>query len=233
MASPGAAPTRGEDVYARLRGDILAGRLQPGSRLPFAELCARYGTSVGVLREGLPRLVEQGLVVAAPQQGYRVTPLSAEDLQHLTEARTAIETLVLREAIAHGDVAWESRALAAHHTLTRTPQLNPDDPQSVNEDWSAAHAVFHAELLAACPNPRLRAIARSLRDSAELYRRWTLPVGNDSNRDVSGEHTAILEAATVARDPERAVTLLAEHLRRTARVLLQTTANGADATVSR
>jgi DNA-binding GntR family transcriptional regulator len=65
MASPGAAPTRGEGVYARLRGDILAGHLQPGSRLPFAKLCARYGTSVGVLREGLSRLVEQGLVHAA------------------------------------------------------------------------------------------------------------------------------------------------------------------------
>ncbi len=232
MVGPRSTPTRGEGVYVRLRGDIMAGRLRPGSRLPFAELCARYDTSVGVLREGLSRLVEQGLVVAAPQQGYRVTALSATDLTHLTEARTAIESLVLRESVAHGDIAWESQALAAHHTLARTPTVDPADPQSVTEDWAEAHAAFHAALLAACPNPRLLAIAEALRDSAELYRRWTLPLGHDDHRDVAGEHAALLDAC-LARDPDRAADLLADHLGRTTRVLLEAVEEDADPATSR
>ena len=52
---------RTAEVYARLRSDILAGRLPPGSRLPFAELGARYESSMSAIREGLQRLVEQGI----------------------------------------------------------------------------------------------------------------------------------------------------------------------------
>lgn len=216
---PDKPPTRGEDVYARLRGDILAGRLKPGSRLPFAQLGARYGTSVGVLREGLSRLVEQDLVVVAPKQGYRVKAASAQDLQHLTDARVDIESLVLRSALTCGDLAWESDVLAAHHRLTRTPEQDPDDPARMSEDWAAAHATFHATLLQGCPNPRLRAIALALRDCAELYRRWSVPVGHDRDRDTAGEHQALLDGA-LARDPEQAVQVLVGHLQRTARVLL-------------
>lgn len=211
--------TRAEDVYGRLRADILAGRLLPGQRLPFADMCARYGTSVGVLREGLSRLVEQDLVAVVPNQGYRVRQVSPTDLQHLTDARVDVESLVLRSAVAAGDLAWESRVLAAHHLLVRTPQQDPDDPLRMSEGWAEAHATFHAALLDGCPNPRLRSIALALRDSAELYRRWTVPVGHDGARDTAGEHRALLEGA-LARDADAAVRVLEEHLRRTARVLL-------------
>lgn len=219
MARSVAAPTRGEDVYIRLRGDILAGRLRPGSRLPFAELCSRYGTSVGVVREGLSRLIEQDLVVAEPQQGYRVKPVSAQDLRHLTDARVEIEALVLRSAIDSGDLTWESSVLAAHHVLARTPQQDPQDPQRMGEAWASAHADFHSVLLSGCPNPRLRAMALALRDSAELYRRWSVPVGHDTARDITSEHEALLRAA-LARDSPGATGVLSEHLQRTARVLL-------------
>lgn len=213
------ATTRTERVYARMRADILAGRLLPGSRLPFAELCARYGASMGVLREGLSRLVEQGLVLAEPQQGFRVTEVSAEDLADLTAARCDVEGLALRHAVEHGDLAWESRVVAAHHTLERTPQSAPDDPDLMNEDWAAAHAAYHAALWDGCPNRRLRAIAASLRDAAELYRRWSGPLGHDGDRDVPGEHRELLDAV-LARDADRAVAALSAHIHHTTRVLL-------------
>src|SRR4051812_41344464 len=78
--SPLAAITRGEQVYAQLRTDILSGRLLPGARLRFADLTDRYDCSTSVLREGLSRLAEQGLVQSEPQHGFHVTSLSQEDL---------------------------------------------------------------------------------------------------------------------------------------------------------
>lgn len=219
MARLRAAPTRAEEVYARLRADILAGRLRPGARLPFAELCSRYGTSVGVVREGLSRLTEQDLVVAEPQLGYRVKSVSSEDLKHLTNARVEIETLVLRSALSRGDLSWESDVVAAYHRLARTPHEDAQDPARMSEDWATAHAAYHATLLAGCPNPRLRAIALGLRDSAELYRRLSMPVGRGTARDIASEHQALLEAA-LARDPDRSTTVLSEHLQRTAQILL-------------
>lgn len=211
--------TRAERIYANLRGDILTGRLLPGQRLPFADLGARYSTSVGVLREALSRLVEQGLVLSEPQLGFRVTPVSEEDLRDLTSTRIDIETLCLRHAIAHGDLAWESRLVAAYHTLDRTPELASTQPPTVNEDWASAHAAFHAAVLEGCPSRRLRDIAASLRDASEIYRRWSRHLGSEDTRDIAGEHRALRDAV-LARDVEKAEAALTQHISYTTQALL-------------
>jgi DNA-binding GntR family transcriptional regulator len=213
-----AAATRTEQVYTVLRADILAGRIMPGSKLRFAELTGRYDCSTSVVREGLTRLVEQGLVQSEPQHGFHVTPLSDDDLHDLTTARCELEGLVLRMSIEHGDIAWESAVVAAHHGLDRTCMQAEDDPELMNEEWIRAHRHFHEALLAACPNQRLRNMALSLRDAAELYRRWSRRIGNDEHRDVPGEHRSLADAA-LRGDVVVAVELLHEHLRRTTRAL--------------
>lgn len=220
------AATRTEQVYGSLRADILAGRLEPGARLPFAELTERYGASMGALREALQRLAEQGLVVNEPQQGFRVQSLSIDDLRDLTQARCEIEGLALRYAIAHGDLAWESEIVASFYALERTPMSTGDsddetgflaeDGAVLAEDWASAHNRFHLALYAACPNVRLRSIASTLRDAAELYRHWS--ARSKDPRDTNAEHKAIVDAV-LARDTERAVGLLEQHLRHTARLL--------------
>jgi DNA-binding GntR family transcriptional regulator len=221
-----AKPSKAERVYTQLRADILAGRLQPGERLRYTELCERYGTSMGVLRESLLRLAEQGLARGEMQQGFQVTPLSADDLQELTEARRELESLTLRRAIVNGDVEWEARLLAAHHRLSRASIVDPEDPERLSDTWVAAHAEFHEALLNGCANQRLKSMATALRDSAELYRTWSLPLGHESSaRDVAAEHSHILEAA-VARDTERAVELLLDHIERTTTTLLDVPAEG-------
>lgn len=216
--SPLAAITRTEQVYAQLRADILSGRVLPGTKLRFAELTERYDCSTSVVREGLTRLAEQGLVQAEPQHGFHVTPLSQTDLDDLTTARCELEGLVLRMSIEHGDIAWESDVVAAHHSLDRTPMVSEGDRVLMNEDWTLAHSRFHQALLSACPSQRLLNMALSLRDAAELYRRWSLPIGHDGDRDVQGEHRALMGAA-LRGDPIEAVRLLEEHLRRTTRAL--------------
>jgi DNA-binding GntR family transcriptional regulator len=207
-----------EQVCADIRADILAGRRPPGTRLVLAPLVEEYRSSMGVIREALSRLVSQGLVVVEAQHGFRVISISIEDLEHLTEARSLIEVMVLRESISHGGVAWESRLVAAHHTMTRMPQVLPDDPKRFDEDWVIAHAAFHEALLSGCTNPRLIAAASTLRDSAELYRRWSMPL--DQQRDVAGEHRQLLEAA-LAGSHDDAARLLEEHIRHTSRVLIE------------
>jgi DNA-binding GntR family transcriptional regulator len=218
MPAPGT--TRTEQVYAQLRADILSGRLLPGARLPFAELIARYGGSTSVIREGLSRLVEQGLVQAEPQHGFRVMPLSIRDLDDLTTARCELEGLVLRLSIANGDLEWESEIVAAHHLLERTPFEVEGEPGALSDDWRAAHARFHNALIAGCPNVRLRTMAAGLRDAAELYRSWSGPIGHARHRDIAGEHDEIAEAA-LARDADTAVAALTRHLRRTAELLVE------------
>lgn len=203
-----------------MRADILTGRLKPGDKLPFAELGERYEASQGVLREGLSRLVAEGLVIAEPQLGFRVMPLSIADLDDLTSARCEIEGIVLRLSIEHGDLAWEAGIVAAHHRLERTPGKSPDEPEPVNDAWAEAHGDYHRALLAGCPNERLKSIAMWLRDSAEVYRRWSVSL-TEHERDVSGEHRRILQAV-LARRADEAVAALTDHLRTTQVMLLTT-----------
>jgi DNA-binding GntR family transcriptional regulator len=211
--------TRAEGVFDRIRGDILAGRLRPGQRLRYGELSDQYGTSMGVLRESLLRLAEQGLVRGEPQQGFQVTPLSGPDLSDLSDAREEIEALTLRHAIADGDIEWESRLIAAHHRLARTPEVDAEDPERFSEEWAQLHGLFHRTLLDGCANRQLKAIAQGLRDASELYRRWSLPLAHDTERHIGDEHADILNAI-LARDAGLAESHLRAHIKRTTTALL-------------
>ncbi len=153
-----------------------------------------------------------------------VIALSPADLLELTEARRELETLTLRHAIADGDVEWESRLLAAHHRLARASQLDPDDPERLSDAWVTAHAEFHDTLLDGCTNQRLKNITSSLRASAELYRRWSVPLGHGSDRDIAKEHASML-AAVLARDADQAVADLTAHVERTTKILLASPEN--------
>jgi len=219
VPNPAAKPTRTDFMYSRLRADILGGRLAPATRLKFPELCAQFDASVGVVREALIRLAEQGLVRSEAHLGFAVTPLSFHDLAELTDARLEIEGLVLRRALADGDIAWESRVLAAHHVLERTPLALASDPRRLSDTWAAAHADFHQAVLDGCSSRRLRLIAAGLRDEAELYRRWSIPLGNEPDRDLPSEHRLLMQA-TLARDVETAFTLLQQHIQHTTQLLL-------------
>src|ERR1700753_1229480 len=112
MKSPGQR-ARTEDVYERLRHDILAGELYPGHRWTSPELGRRYGASVGAIREALVRLTERGLVSFEPNLGFRVTPISVAAHLELADARAELEALAVRHAIADGSLEWESNLVAA------------------------------------------------------------------------------------------------------------------------
>lgn len=218
MAQPQFA-TQVERVYAELRADILAGRCRPASKLLLKKLTDDHRASMGVVREAISRLVAESLVESMPQQGFRVKPVSVADLQHLTEARSEVEAIVLRMAIQHGDLNWEARVVAAHHQLRRTPQMDAADPERIADDWARAHQMFHQALLEGCPNRRLVMIAESLRDSAELYRRWSVPLGSTA-RDIAAEHQELVDAVS-ARDADAAVRVLRYHIGQTAEQLLK------------
>ena len=207
-------------VADRMRGDILYGRLRPADRLMFPDLCKQYGASVGVTREALASLVAQGLVIAQPHQGYKVRTVSTEDLVQLTDTRIALEPVVLRLSIANGDVEWESRVIAAHHVLARTPRHPPDNSLQTTDEWVLVHEAFHAELFSGCTNARLISFTRALAEEAALYRRWSVPFETD--RDVAGEHAAIVDAV-IARDADLASERLCSHIALTARLLLEHT----------
>jgi DNA-binding GntR family transcriptional regulator len=158
------------------------------------------------------------MAVMVPQQGFRVIDISVLDLLHLTEARICIETLVLRQSVISGDANWEGEVLASHHRLRRTPQF--DDDGNITEEWSSAHANFHHTILAGCANQRLRGLAESLRESAEVYRHWSKSPGKARHRDIAAEHQEICDLV-IERDADSASEALKRHIELTTELLLE------------
>jgi DNA-binding GntR family transcriptional regulator len=214
--------TRTSSVYETLRADLLAGRIEPGSKLRLAALGSRFDVSLSVVREALTRLSEQGLVVANPNRGFSAVSLSREDLVDLTRTRVDIETLAVRRSVADGSLEWETALVAAHHQLARTRLPDPGDwaPDGAHDAWVAAHRRFHRALLAGCGSSRLEAIATGLRDSAELYRIWSRSIAHDDDRDIACEHRRLTDLA-IARDVEGTAEALAAHIQRTTDALLR------------
>lgn len=222
------AVTRTGRVYERLRADILGGRVRPGTPLRLAALATELEVSQSVVREALLRLINQGLVTATPNQGFRVIPLSAADLTDLANLRINLECLALQQSIAAADVSWEAAVVSAHHVLERTPVVAAGESLA-SAAWIAAHAGFHDALSAGCGSPRLLALVRSLRDGAEVYRQWSGPIGAAQGRDIAAEHRELMRLATT-RDAEGASAALRDHIQRTTDILLATCDGGDFAT---
>ncbi len=194
-------------VQARLADDILNGSLEPGSKLKLQALCETYEVSMSPLREALARLTGRGLVFQEGQRGFRVAEASFDDLRDVTETRIHIETTALCLAMERGGDEWEATVLAAHHRLAR--RLRSKD-LLVDAAWETLHRGYHMALIEACGLPRLLDICTGLHDHFDRYRRLAVLHANRHPK-LRSSHAAIVKF-TLARDAERAVALLTEHI---------------------
>lgn len=209
--------TKAHRAYQQIRADILACQRLPGTKLNIAALAAELDVSLGAVREALSMLQSEALVVSEPQRGFSVSPVSLKDLDDITEARIAVETLCLSAAIQRGDLTWETQVVAAWHRLSRLSATKEGERQHLSADWAAAHAEYHACLVSACGNEWLLRMRALLYEQSERYRQMSVPLGQEP-RDVPAEHQAIFDAV-LARDISAATAALQEHLGRTAAII--------------
>ncbi|WP_162581997.1 GntR family transcriptional regulator [Variovorax sp. PBS-H4] len=208
-------PTLVDQAFARLRHDVLSGTYVAGVKLKVDELQSAYGFSSSPLREALTRLAQEGLVRADERRGFRVAPISLDDMADITRMRLILDLPALRESITLGGDAWESEVVAAFHRLELVEARLPDGPVILDDTWSELHRDFHLSLLAACPSERQRRWGESLFDQAERYRRFSGRFRKTSKRKTN-EHRRIMDAA-LRRDADTACALLEEHMRSTLR----------------
>jgi GntR family transcriptional regulator, carbon starvation induced regulator len=205
--------------YARLRQDIMCARLAPGSKLKIGALAEFYETGPGPMREALNRLSSEGLVTQEDQKGFRVAPVSMEELRELTMTRCWVHGVALRDAIEHGDSAWEERIVVAAHRLSRSP-MHLDGGEIQNPEWDALHREFHCAIISAARSRWIRDFYALLFDAAHRYQRLSVSAVV-AKRDVNSEHQAIL-GAVLARRADDAIALSDKHITRTTVIVEQT-----------
>jgi DNA-binding GntR family transcriptional regulator len=83
---------------------ISTRHLVPGERVVETTLAERLGVSRVPIREALKVLHAQGILTGGSHKGYRVADFGPKTIQQVLEVRLALETFLLRDAIAN----WRS-----------------------------------------------------------------------------------------------------------------------------
>jgi len=205
-------------VYQELRSDLLAGRLKPGEKLRAEALGQRFSIASSPIREALNRLVSEGFVLLEDQKGFRVAPVSEDELKELVRARCWIDGAAVTESIRQFDTAWEEALVLALHRLSRTSRWASPTSTTPDPNWEQLHRDFHKVLVSGCGSRWIRKISEQLFDAAERYR--LLAADQIPERNELNEHRAIVDAC-LARKPAEAVKLLEAHYGMTFSVIMR------------
>ena len=111
-----------EEVYRRIRADIMSLKLPPESRVSVDSLARELGVSQTPIREALSMLEANGLVSKRHFAGYATTPrMDRAQLDELFEFRLLIEPHAARKAAADDEPrpTWRSwpAARPPRHTM--------------------------------------------------------------------------------------------------------------------
>ncbi len=158
-ATPPTLQTRSlrEQVYEYLRDEMARGGLQPGAFLDLNDLAQRLGISRTPLREALLQLESQGFITVFPRRGFRLNPLTLDDIRHYYEIIGALESAALRivgAALGEQDFARMRQLDAAMAEAVAASDFGKYYEQNV---------AFHEVYLVRCDNKRLLAQVRLLK----------------------------------------------------------------------
>src|SRR3984885_9446048 len=199
-------------IVERLREDILAGRLEPGSRLIESDLTVRFAVSRGPVRESLRRLSADGLIEHWPHRGAIVRRLSEREIRELFLIRIEMEALAARLAAAADAPEQRARFVASIRPIY------PDAPRNPCE-YLNENASFHDAVMALADNLQLRDLAARLQlplIMAQVGDVLTPAVLNASVQEHRAGAQAILDC-----NSEAASARMRAHLERAAAVALR------------
>lgn len=141
---------------------ILQGQLRPGERMPETELAARLGVSRTPIRQALPALAQEGLLVSAGKRGYAVRAFTLEQTLEALRLRAVLEGIAartlaergvepallaeLKRCLQEGDAIFAQRALD-EDAESRYAQMNERFHRLIIE---AADSPLLASLLERC-----------------------------------------------------------------------------------
>ena len=180
----------------RLRGEIVAGRIPPGSRLTEQKLAAAIGLSRGTIRAALAQLVRDGLVTQVPYTGWAVRALDAADAWELYTLRSALEGLGARLAASRADPVALRRVELAFRDL-EAGRRNSDPAAMAECDFR-----LHAAIISAAAHGRLAGQYRIVEHQVRMYIISSDALVGDPD-ELLEQHRPLVDAVLGGR-PERA-----------------------------
>lgn len=196
----------------RLRGAIVAGTFDAGSRLVERTLCDQLGVSRSVIREVIRHLETEGLIEMS-KQGPIVARLDWNDARQIYEIRALLESAAVAECASRADSTI---------TLRLASILGDLDNAAVQRDppaMLAATIQFYEVIFTSSGHDVAWEIVARLNSRISRLRVMTL---NTANRTVSGPARLreIFEAIE-QKDPETAAAACRRHIAEAATIAEQ------------
>lgn len=88
-----------QDLFYKLRDDILQSKIKPGEKLTEQRICQEYQVSRTPVREAFQKLELDGLIEIIPNRGAFVIGLTRQDIEDMYELRSAYESIAVKWAI--------------------------------------------------------------------------------------------------------------------------------------
>jgi len=190
-------------VYAKLRLEILTGKIAGGTHITESSIANRLEVSRTPVREALQRLTQEKLITPLLRAGYLVEDMSDEDIQDLFSTRFAIERLVMEKAVQY--ISKDELVLMAENIEETKHCIQSCELQRMTE----LDLEFHAIIYKASRSKSLYRICSNLGDLTMKYR-YGLNLVGDLWDEAIQHHTAIYQALT-EKDKERAVAAIIDH----------------------
>jgi DNA-binding GntR family transcriptional regulator len=201
--APALLPRRAlyQDVADRLRQQIFARELEPGSWIDELKLAAGLGISRTPMREALKVLAVEGLVTLKAGRGAYVTEMSRDDVAQVYHLLGLLESDAAAQVAARADAAGRTELQALHEQLER--QVRQRDA------FFATNERFHLALLRLAGNRWAEQMVLDLRKVMKLNRHHSL-FKRGRLAESLAEHRALM-AAIAQRDADAAARLMREH----------------------
>jgi DNA-binding GntR family transcriptional regulator len=192
--------TLGRRVAEAIRGDILFGRLEPGTRLAQQQLCDRFGVSRMPVRDALRQLTFEGYLVHDSGRHCLVATMSRQDI---------IDTFDV-EGMLHGFAARRLTEIASDEQLQELHTCHEEMDAATDDvhKYAALNWHFHRRINQMSNSRKVVAALRTLamsmpRDFVVEFPEW-VPGSN-------GEHAEIVDRM-VARDGPKVESLMRDHI---------------------
>jgi DNA-binding GntR family transcriptional regulator len=195
-----------EDVAERLREQIFAHELAPGSWLDEQSLAIAFGISRTPMREAIKVLASEGLVTTKMNKGAYVTEVDRRDLEQIFTVLSLLEGQAAKETAIKASEAQLTQLDNLHHRLEKAAA----DRDA--EQFFEINVKFHELIQEIAGNKWMNGVIEDLRKVLKLQRRDSL---TRSGRLLSSlvEHREILQAI-LKRDPQAAELAMRKHLTR-------------------
>jgi DNA-binding GntR family transcriptional regulator len=206
-----------EDVYSRIREDIMSLKIPPNTRISVDSMVRELGVSQTPIREALSMLEAHGLVTKQRYIGYCTAPtLNRKQFEDLFEIRLLIEPY------AAGRAAERMSDKALIDLCGLALEMNPDQAtrsRALYDQFADQDAQFHEQIARGSGNDLIADSLSRLHIHLHIFR---LRFHREVTNEAFAEHTQITRALQ-QRDPAQAEAAMRAHIEKSYQRLVKFT----------